>query len=609
MEVGRTEPAIPAAQAPAPLSPAEDRAKYTELIVRSTSAKKLVVAGPGTGKTFTFREALRVAGGRGLALTFINNLARDLEVELAEVADSYTFHGFCKYRLHRMRVDGLTSTFHYYPPLLLIVAQDMEFLGRPGIDAREIERCLHNLDDGQGTISESLRVATYYDAVGHTDSVYRVLRHLESNRNEIPTCPLVVVDEYQDFSLLETRFIGLLAERNPVLITGDDDQALYGFKHASANYIRALAQDAGYSRFELPYCSRCTEVIVNAVHDILNRAGSLRLLAGRLTKPYRYYPPDKSEHSERHPQIIHAHCTVENNRAPYIGRYVAARIAEISQEEIRTSQEGRYPTALVIGPVEFVRRVYPVVKEQFANAILKESSPLEVSTLEGYRYLYRDENSRLGWRILLFCDALANTQEILRTALDSDAELSALIPSEFRERHLRMTRLVGRVIGDEALTTAEKTILESTTGQPFAAIEKILSRDVERESESDGESAASQPADDVLIPSVICTSLRGAKGLSANRVFIVGFNNGHFPRNPAAITDDEVCSLLVGLSRTRRQCYLVSCGRFGNVRLQQSVFLDWIRSPVTTEKVDKTWMRLVADRAQARQPQVGGSPS
>lgn len=595
--VGIARMAIFPQELPSP-SPTEDRARYTELIVRSSSTKKLTVAGPGTGKTYAFREALRATGGRGLALTFISNLARDLEAELAEVADSYTFHGFCKYHLHRMQVDGLTSNFHYHPSLLMLIAQDMQFLGGSEIDDKEIEGCFHNLDDSKGIISEALRIGSYYDAVSHTDSVFRVFRQLDSNRDEIPSYPLVVVDEYQDFSLLETRFIGLLSERSPVLIAGDDDQALYGFKHASASYIRALAQDAEYSRFELPYCSRCTEVIVNAVHDVLNSARSLGLLAGRLSKQYRYYPPDKKEHSERHPQIIHAHCTVENKRAPYIGRYVAARIAEIPEEEIRSSKEGRYPTVLVIGPVEFVRRVYPLLKERFPNAILKESSPPQVSILDGYRYLYRDEISRLGWRIVLFCKAVDGTREIVRAALGANTELNALVPCEFREHHLRVARLVGKVIGSETLTAEEKKLLESTTGQPFEAIEKILIKDIERESESDGESAAAQPASGILVPSVICTSLRGVKGLSANRVFIVGFNNGHFPRNPTAITDDEVCSLLVGLSRTKRQCYLVSCGRFGNVQLQPSVFLSWVRTRVTTEKVDKTWMRSIANRAQ-----------
>jgi superfamily I DNA/RNA helicase len=121
-------------------SPVEDRPRYTELIVSSSSPKKLIVAGPGTGKTFTFRQALTAAGGRGLALTFINNLVRDLETELAEVANAYTFHGFCKYLLHRTRVDGLTTRFCYYPPIMFLIAQDMDYLGWSGIDEREIDR-------------------------------------------------------------------------------------------------------------------------------------------------------------------------------------------------------------------------------------------------------------------------------------------------------------------------------------------------------------------------------------------------------------------------------------------------------------------------------------
>ena len=42
-------------------------------------------------------------------------------------------------------------------------------------------------------------------------------------------------------------------------------------------------------------------------------------------------------------------------------------------------------------------------------------------------------------------------------------------------------------------------------------------------------------------PSIICTSLVGAKGLSGGYIYIVGCNNDHFPQVPQAITDEEVC--------------------------------------------------------------------
>ena len=288
----------------------------TELIVSSTARYKLIVAGPGTGKTYTFRRALEAAGDRGLALTFINNLAYDLKRELADVADSNTFHGFFKSLLHRTPLDGLTRQFHYYPPLPLLITEDLDICGNGEISHEELVRCYQTVNDDNGVISEALRIADYYDAVGHDDAVYRVLQHLKANRDAVPNFPLVVVDEFQDFNLLETQFIALLAEGSPLLIAGDDDQALYGFKHASPNYIRDLVRNNRYEKFDLPYCSRCTEVIVQSIHDILNKAEDEGLLAERLPKPYLYFPPDKREDSSLYPQIIHACCTVENNRAP-----------------------------------------------------------------------------------------------------------------------------------------------------------------------------------------------------------------------------------------------------------------------------------------------------
>lgn len=62
-----------------------------------------------------------------------------------------------------------------------------------------------------------------------------------------------------------------------------------------------------------------------------------------------------------------------------------------------------------------------------------------------------------------------------------------------------------------------------------------------------------------------------------HHVFIVGMNDGHFPRRRDDITDDEVCQLLVALSRTRKSCTLVSAGRFGGGCLMPSVFLEWLQ--------------------------------
>lgn len=563
---------------------ARARAEATERVVASDARRKLIIAGPGTGKTYTFKRALEAVGGGGLALTFIRNLVRDLEGELSELADVFTFHGFCKHLLHKIGVEGISPTFDFYPPLLSLLAEDLQLRSRAAASREVIEERLQDLNPADGVIDEAIEVGNYYDAASFTDVVYRVLRHLESNPEDTPVYPLVVVDEYQDFSRLETSFIAQLATKSPVLIAGDDDQALYTFKHASAIYIRELASDPGYERFELPFCSRCPEVIVEAVQRVIARARKQGNLVGRLERSYVCFLPDKKADSERHPKIIHADCSVENARAPYVCRYVADQISQIPPEDIRESHENKYPTVLVIGPGHFVKRVHTFLKEGgYPNAQLRESSEMPIDVFHGYRRIARDQNSRLGWRILVHCDPFDGYGNTVTKAVREGVDLIGVLPDDYRSRHLENAALVGRVMDGEELNDSERALLECALGRPVEEIQSALTVE---------ERDAPPPEEEAEVPSIVCTTLVGAKGLSAGYVFIVGFNDGHFPQHPEAITDEDVCKLIVGLSRTRKQCHLVSCGRFGGSGwLSVSSFLDWIRQLTEYRKVDKQFWK------------------
>jgi GTPase SAR1 family protein len=68
-----------------------------ERILASKSLKRLVVAGPGAGKTTVFRKLLDGSAGNAddrLVLTFINNLKADLEGSLGDAAGVFTLHGY-----------------------------------------------------------------------------------------------------------------------------------------------------------------------------------------------------------------------------------------------------------------------------------------------------------------------------------------------------------------------------------------------------------------------------------------------------------------------------------------------------------------------------------
>lgn len=93
-------------------------------------------------------------------------------------------------------------------------------------------------------------------------------------------------------------------------------------------------------------------------------------------------------------------------------------------------------------------------------------------------------------------------------------------------------------------------------------------------------------------PAVKVTSFEGAKGLSAQHVYIAGLHNGEMPHDPASINDLEICKFVVGLTRTRKKCTLISTRNFAGKWKTPSSFISWI-DPARLEfiKVDAKYLK------------------
>jgi len=57
------------------------------------------------------------------------------------------------------------------------------------------------------------------------------------------------------------------------------------------------------------------------------------------------------------------------------------------------------------------------------------------------------------------------------------------------------------------------------------------------------------------------------------------------------MTDEEACSFLVALSRTRKSCHLVSCRRLGQEARNQSRFVDWLADYVQEADVNAAYFK------------------
>ena len=68
------------------------RAEHSKKVIDSNSSKRLVMAGPGTGKSFLFQEIARDLKKQGkdsiLVLTFINELVKDIDL-IVDAMDNF----------------------------------------------------------------------------------------------------------------------------------------------------------------------------------------------------------------------------------------------------------------------------------------------------------------------------------------------------------------------------------------------------------------------------------------------------------------------------------------------------------------------------------------
>ena len=285
---------------------------------------------------------------------------------------------------------------------------------------------------------------------------------------------------------------------------------------------------------------RCPEVIVGAVNDVITNARSAGQLGGRIDKQYRYFEPLKGGDSRRYPLIARVTTTVQRANSNYFGRYVEAAIRLIPQAEIAEAQEKGEPAVLVIGGRQYLRQIVDHLRNSglAVDTRRDRENPNKVDRNAGLALLSGNPASNLGWRVILEFVDREIASSCVRRAADHGLPLGDVLSADLRDNVLR--EVAEFMPGDEADAGAQE--------------------------EAD---------DDVLIKA---TSFEGAKGLSAQHVFIVGLHADEFPRNANDIHDLEICKFIVGLTRAKKKCTLLLTRNFAGTWKQPSPFLSWIRA-------------------------------
>lgn len=512
------------------------RKHYLNLILDSEDTRKLIIAGPGTGKTYTFSELLKNIEGRdNLAITFINKLAEDMDSTLGDQAEVKTFHAYCKKLLHE-----INGRIVLVPYLTKIINKDAEIFD---FQLQDIDGAFQRLEEASHEIAFYLERGDYYEAISFNDSVYRLYRAIRDGQFELPNFTQLVFDEFQDFNQLEVALIKELEQKGPILIVGDDDQAVYSSRNASPEFLRSIYNSGEYAIFQLPYCSRCPKVVVEATQSFINSFQANGGFKSRIDRPFFPYLQDKEYENNKYPKII----TAQTTNIPCLSKFILKEIRNIPEKDITASYEDDYTTVLIIGQRQYLNPIAKKLSESFSSIISRESKDQGYSIVNAYELLLEDIDSNLGWRILAEC--LLSYDNFSKVLLESNntEPFKNFISQDMIEATLQIVTLLSKDDLNEEELNEIKTLLNDNADNVinyFFSPEEI-EVDVDDEQKE---------------PSILLSSFEGCKGLSAGHVFIVGLNKGQMPRAKKInnIDDYDSSKFLVAMTRTRKQLYLLT---------------------------------------------------
>lgn len=248
-------------------------------INKSVNQHGLLVAGPGTGKTWTLERRLEYLAAEGVDLSRVSviTLTRSMAASLSERmpdVKAQTLHSFALSHLNKIgeawgrrvvdpweqenlvRDDlkfGADSAYGFTHSRSSVVS----FLDRLSSAFRDDQNELQDMSPVEARIFEVFQQQRELFKYRLMDELAFDLVHLIEQGVEVPRPPThILADEYQDFTAGELKLLQLFAEKfgTAVAAAGDDRQSIFGFRAADPLALHRFPE--AYSLPTVDYLSR-----------------------------------------------------------------------------------------------------------------------------------------------------------------------------------------------------------------------------------------------------------------------------------------------------------------------------------------------------------------
>jgi superfamily I DNA/RNA helicase len=573
----------------------EDRTKFrnanADAIAKHLADRMLIVAGPGTGKSSIFKQRIlawleRKPEARVLALSFVRKLVADLSSDIQNDkkltadqkshCDVFTLH---KYARSIVEQNKGTEEWPFAPHFRIIgqswkdiVWHDVLLLGgEKGTDQytwKAFEKQLHDDDFNASPEWQHLKktyftLCQFYNAAGFSDLILRARDALAENP-DLSQHQFYIVDEYQDFNVSEEKLLNQITQAaGGILTVGDDDQVLYEtLKSGKASLIRAIYSNTDVVNAMLTFCGRCDFHITRAAAHFIKQAAdpdSIKKI---------YLPMTEAAKSSKVQMIG---CATPSTAVDYIRKFIEDHHTEIEQRRKDLTDGTSKDAYLLIlspsGAVNFYRpngakdqlfellKPYSERRRDFSEDYYKVLNYYSLAKYPTNNFTFRkvlhyeefDDEELLP--LLETCTAenkpfSSSDANCISTALAEAAAIRDIIESDATTAE-KVTRLT------QHISVADLAQLEGELER--GAIDKSRADAIEHQEEEDAE------LEEIEVRQMCAVELMtiiGSKGLSADHVIMIGFDNV----NMAWVTRN---AFFVAMTRARNSLHMITALRAG----------------------------------------------
>lgn len=609
--------------------------------VAAPPASMLVLAGAGSGKTrvLVHRIAwLMLVEGVSpfgiMAVTFTNKAAREMRSRIEELLERPiggmwvgTFHGLA-HRLLRMhwREANLPENFHILDSedQLRLIKRLCKELGvndekwpprqiqgyingqkDEGLRARHIEHFGDEYTRTMLTVYSAYEDACQRGGMVDFGEILLRAHELWLNNPELLThyqqrFQHILVDEFQDTNAVQYAWLRVLAGNgNHLMVVGDDDQSIYGWRGARIQNIQQFNKDfAGADIIRLEQNYRSTSTILKAANKLIGnnqgRLGKELWTEGRDGECISLYEAFNEQDEARF--IVDRLQDWMNSGH----RLSEAAILYRSNAQSRELEEALRRVAMpyrIYGGQRFYDRLEIRNALAYLRLVLSRNDDTAMErvinvptrgigdrTLESLRDLARQEGMSL-WQAcekslqqkLLPARAAAAVQAFMRLIDEMDEACRTLELGEKVAHVIKHSGLIphhekeggdkaqARIENLDELITATRSFAEEWRGQELSpeagnTDSDVLAVFLDQAALDAGEAQAAESDDAVQL-----MTLHSAKGLEFPLVFMAGMEEGLFPHKMSMEN-------LSGIEEERRLCYV------GITRAMQKLFITCAES-------------------------------